>query len=107
VSPIADRAVSPGLRAFLVQHLERDAGTLAIRKAAGRGVPEEVCQGVEPLSGGPWGAPCHQIGEVDIRGEVLAAGVLIDRGAFECLLEKVGTDGAAGTAVVEILHGGW
>jgi len=46
-----------------------------------------------------------EVGEIDIRGDVLAAGVLIDGEAFEALLEKVAAERALGTAMIEFLCG--
>jgi hypothetical protein len=49
----------------------------------------------------PRTTPVLEIGEIDIRGEILAAGVLIDRGAFEVLVEEISADCSAGPAVIE------
>ena len=54
----------------------------------------------------PGGGPFGEVGEVHVGGEILAAGVEVDVGAVEPLLEEVGADGAVGAAMVEAGGGG-
>jgi len=72
----------------------------------GGGFFEEIPEIQQPLFRHPRRAPAHQIGEIHIGGQVLAAGVLIDRGAFQPLLEKITAEGAVRAAVIEIVRGG-
>lgn len=51
---------------------------------------------------GPRGSPLDEVGEIDIRGEVHAADVLVDFEALDALVEEVAAKGAVGAAVVDL-----
>lgn len=57
------------------------------------------------VDGGPGLAPMDEVGEVDVGGQILASDVLIDRGAFEALLEQVGAEGAVRAAMKKLIGG--
>ena len=70
----------------------------------GLGVPglDELCLGgVGGLLPAKILGPVAEVGEIDIGGEVLPAGVLPDIGAGEALMHEVAAQGACGAAVVE------
>ncbi len=62
---------------------------------------EKFMEREESLIADPWVAPVLQVGEIDIRSEILAAHVLIDCRAGDGLLEKVAAEGAMRAAVIE------
>ena len=72
----------------------------------GRGVgTAELAEVGEVLLAHPRARPRAEVGEIDIGGEVLSAGVFEDGGAGEALVEEVGAEGAVGLAVVEEIGG--
>ncbi len=48
----------------------------------------------------------HEVGEIDVGGEVLATGVLINLRSFEALLEQIGAERAMRAALIECVRGG-
>ena len=90
--------------ALLVEHEKRAAGPVIIHQALVRVIhmgAQEVRKLGEPTIRHPWLAPMHQVGEIHVRSEVLAAAVLIDRRPLETLLQKIGADGAVRPALIE------
>ena len=56
---------------------------------------------VEGFSEAEVAGPGAVVGEVDVGGEVLAADVLVEGGAFDAVLHEVAAEGAARAAMVE------
>lgn len=91
----------------MLEHEEGGAGTgliahRVVRCGARGGMgTEEIGEPDQAVGMGPRSGPFDEVGEIDVGGEVLAAGVLIDGGAFEALVEEVGAERAGRAAVVE------
>ena len=65
---------------------------------------EEFSEACDFLLTDPRAAPVLKIGEIHVCGDVLPAGIFVDGGTFQSLLEQIGADAATRAAMIELLR---
>ena len=92
------------LLAHLIQHKECVACAVWIGERFVVRTLEEFAEACDFLLTDPRAAPVLKIGEIHVCGDVLPAGIFVDSGTFQSLLEQIGPDAATRAAMIELLR---